>query len=161
MTFRLNWKNTRQAWRRKDRYLLRSSLSAENPAHLWRLYLQLTEIEQVFKEMKKDLSIRPIHHQNDDRIEAHIFISFLAYCLWITLKSRLRQIAPGLTPVEVLSKTAAMQMLDVKVPTTDGRTVVLTRYTEPGEDQQLLLHQLHLELPPQPPSKIESKSGGL
>ena len=161
VTFRLNWKKYRQVWRREGRYLLRSTLSAENPEQLWRLYLQLTEIEQVFKEMKNDLSIRPIHHQNDDRIEAHIFISFLAYCLWITLKSRLRQIAPGLTPAEVLSKMAAMQMLDVKLPTTDGRTVVLTRYTKPDRDQQLLMHQLRLQLPPQPPPKIESKSDRL
>lgn len=161
VTFRLNWKKYRQSWRREGRYLLRSSLSAENPHHLWRLYMQLTEIEQVFKEMKNDLSIRPIHHQKDERIEAHIFISFLAYCLWITLKHRLRERAPGLTPAEMLSKMAAMQMLDVKLPTTDGRTVVLSRYTEPSEDQKLLLHQLHLELPPQPPPKIVSKADAL
>jgi hypothetical protein len=161
VTFRLNWKKYRQSWRREGRYLLRSSLSAENPEHLWRLYMQLTEIEQVFKEMKNDLSIRPIHHQNDDRIEAHIFISFLAYCLWVTLKHRLRERAPGLTPAEMLSKMAAMQMLDVKLPTTDGRTVVLSRYTEPDQDQKLLLHQLYLKLPPQSPPEIESKSATL
>ena len=119
------------------------------------------QIEQVFKEMKNDLSIRPIHHQSDDRIEAHIFISFLSYCVWVTLKRRLHQMAPGLTPAEVLSKMAAMQMLDVKLPTTDGRTVVLTRYTQPDRDQQLLIHQLRLQLPPQPPPKIESKSDRL
>ncbi len=158
VSFRLNWKNYRQAYRREGRYLLRSTLSADNPHRLWHLYIQLTEIEQVFKEMKNDLSIRPIHHQRDDRIEAHIFISFLAYCLWVTLKRRLRDLAPGLTAVEVLSKMAAMQMLDVKLPTTDGRTVVLTRYTEPSKDQKLLLNQLKLELPAQPPPKIESKT---
>ena len=103
-------------------------------------------------------SIRPIHHQTDDRINAHIFISFMAYCLWVTLKHRLRALAPGLTPAEVLSKMAAIQMLDVKLPTTDGRTVILTRHTEPGDDQKLLLNRLHLELPPQPPPKIESKN---
>ncbi len=157
LSFRLNLKKYRQAYRREGRYLLRSTLSAENPEQLWRLYLQLTEIEQVFKEIKNDLSIRPIHHQRDDRIEAHIFISFLAYSLWVTLKRRLYPMAPGLTPAEVLSKMAAIQMLDVKLPTTDGRTVVLTRYTEPGEDQKLLLNRLHLELPPQPPPPIESK----
>ncbi len=151
LSFRLNLKKYRQAYRREGRYLLRSTLSAENPEQLWRLYLQLTEIEQVFKEIKNDLSIRPIHHQRDDRIEAHIFISFLAYSLWVTLKRRLYPMAPGLTPAEVLSKMAAIQMLDVKLPTTDGRTVVLTRYTEPGEDQKLLLNRLHLELPPQLP----------
>ena len=111
--------------------------------------------------MKNDLAIRPIHHQNDERIEAHIFISFLSYCLWVTLKARLRQATPGLTLAEVLSKTAAIQMLDVKLPTTAGRTVVLTRYAQPNEDQQLLLHQLGLELPAQPPPRTESKSDPL
>ena len=161
LTFRLNWKKYRQACRREGRYLLRSTLSADNPQQLWHLYVQLTEIEQVFKEMKNDLSIRPIHHQRDDRIEAHIFISFLAYCLWVTLKRRLRALAPGLTPAEVLSKMAAMQMPDVKLPATDGRTVVLTRYTEPSKDQKLLLNQLKLQLPAQPPPKIESKISDL
>ncbi len=158
VTFRLNWSKYRKAWRREGRYLLRTTLSAQDPEKLWHHYLQLTEIEQVFKEMKNDLSIRPIHHQTDDRINAHIFISFMAYCLWVTLKHRLRALAPGLTPAEVLSKMAAIQMLDVKLPTTDGRTVILTRHTEPGDDQKLLLNRLHLELPPQPPPKIESKN---
>ncbi len=145
--FRLNWKKYRHAYRRQGRYLLRSTLSADNPHRLWHLYIQLTDIEQVFKEMKNDLSIRPIHHQNDDRIEAHIFISFLSYCQWVTLKRRLRDLAPGLTAAEVLAKMAAMQMLDVKLPTPDGRTVVLTRYTEPSKDHMLLLNQSKLELP--------------
>jgi transposase len=158
VTFGLNWKKYRQAYRREGRYLLRSNLSGDDPGQLWSYYLQLTEIEQVFKEMKNDLSIRPIHHQKDDRIEAHIFISFLAYCLWITLKQRLKALAPGLTPAEALSKMSAMQMLDVKIPTTDGRTVVLTRYTQPNDDQTLLLNRLNLQLPPQPPPKIESKT---
>ncbi len=158
VTFGLNWSKYRKAYRREGRYLLRTTLSAQNPEQLWRHYLQLTEIEQVFKEIKNDLSIRPIHHQTDDRINAHIFISFMAYCLWVTLKHRLRALAPGLTPAEVLSKMAAIQMLDVKLPTTDGRTVILTRHTEPGDDQKLLLNRLHLELPPQPPPKIESKN---
>jgi transposase len=158
VTFRLNWKKYRQAYRREGRYLLRSNLPDEDPGKLWSYYLQLTEIEQVFKEMKNDLAIRPIHHQKDNRIEAHIFISFLAYCLWITLKHRLKALAPGLTPAEVLSKMSAMQMLDVKIPTTDGRTIILTRYTQPNDEQALLLNQLNLQLPPQPPPKIQTKS---
>lgn len=158
VSFRLNWKKYRRSYRREGRYLLRTILDSKEPGRIWSFYLQLTEIEQVFKEMKNDLAIRPIYHQKDDRIEAHIFISFLAYCLWVTLKRRLRDLAPGLTPAEVLSKLSAIQMLDVKLPTTDGRTVVLTRRTEPNEDQKLLLEQMKLALPPQPPPKIEPKT---
>ena len=94
-------------------------------------------MEQAFKELKDDLAIRPIYHQTDERIEAHIFIAFLAYCLQVTLKQRLRSLAPGLTPRSVLDKMAAIQMVDVHLPTTDGRTVILSRYTEPEPDQAL------------------------
>ncbi len=111
-------------------------------------------MEQAFKELKGDLAIRPVYHQTDERIEAHIFVAFLAYCLQVTLKQRLRALAPGLTPRAELEKFAVMQMLDVHFPTTDGRTLVFTRYTQPEKDQQLLLHQLKLCLPPQPPPKI-------
>ena len=153
-TFSVNRKKLRQACRRDGRYLLRSNLSGENPAQLWEYYIQLTEIEQAFKELKGDLAIRPIYHQREDRIEAHIFVAFLAYCLQVTLKQRLRALAPGLTPRAVLEKFSAMQMVDVHLPTTDGRTLILTRYTEPEKDQQILLQRLRLELPPQPPPKI-------
>ena len=112
------------------------------------------DIEQAFKELKGDLAIRPIYHQTDARIEAHIFVAFIAYCLQITLKQRLRSLAPGLTPRSVLDKKAAMQMLDVHLPTTDGRTIVLSRYTEPEADQAILLQLLKISLPAQPPPRI-------
>jgi len=99
------------------------------PAELWAFYIELTEVEQAFKELKGDLAIRPVYHQTDERIEAHIFVAFLAYCLQVTLKQRLRTLAPGLTPRAVLEKLSAIQMLDVHFPTTDGRTLVFTRYT--------------------------------
>jgi len=155
-TFSLNRKKLRQTRRREGRYLLRSNLSAEDPAKLWTYYIQLTEIEQAFKELKSDLAIRPIYHQRDDRIEAHIFVAFLAYCLQVTLKQRLRALAPGLTPRAALEKFSALQMVDVHLPTTDGRTLILSRYTEPEKDQQLLLQQLRLQLPQQPPPRITS-----
>ncbi len=101
-----------------------------------------------------DLAIRPIYHQTDERIEAHIFVAFLAYCLQVTLKQRLRSLAPGLTPRSALDKMAAMQMVDVHLPTTDGRTIVLSRYTEPEAEQALLLRQLNFSLPAQPPPRI-------
>ena len=153
-TFRLNTTKLRQARSREGRYLLRTNLTARDPAQLWRLYIQLTEIEQVFKEIKQDLGLRPIHHQTDERIQAHIFVAFLSYCLLVTLKARLRRHAGGLTPRSVLEQLKAIQMLDVKAPTTDGRDLTLTRYTQPDTAQQLILAQLGLTLPPQPPPRI-------
>jgi transposase len=152
--FALNRRKLRIARRREGSYLLRSNLGGDNPALLWQYYIQLTEVEQAFKELKGDLSIRPLYHQLDARIEAHIFVAFMAYCLQVTLKHRLRALAPGLTPRSVLEKMAALQMVDVHLPTTDGRCLILSRYTQPEKDQQLLLSQLKLELPPQPPPKI-------
>jgi transposase len=152
--FRLNWQNLRQARRREGSYLLRSNLTGGDPEQLWAFYLQLTEVEQAFRELKDDLAIRPIYHQADARIEAHIFVAFLAYCLQVTLKQRLRALAPGLTPRSVLEKMAAIQMVDVHLPTTDGRAVVLSRYTEAEPDQALLLQRLKIRLPDQPPPRI-------
>ena len=150
----MNWQNLREARRREGSYLLRSNLTGSDPAQLWAFYLQLTEVEQAFKELKGDLAIRPIYHQTDERIEAHIFVAFLAYCLQVTLKQRLRSLAPGLTPRSVLDKMAAIQMVDVHLPTTDGRTVILSRYTEPEPDQAILLQRLKINLPAQPPPRI-------
>ena len=154
-TFELNRKKLRKARRSEGTYLLRTNLVAENPEELWRQYIVLTEVEQAFKELKNDLDIRPIHHQKDDRIEAHIFVSFLSYCLQVTLKHRAKRKAPGLTPRAILEKFKAMQMIDVHLPTTDGRNLILPRYTHPERDVELLLHQLNLVLPDQPPPRIE------
>jgi transposase len=156
--FSLNRCKLRIARRREGRYLLRSNLKGDDPALLWHYYIQLTEVEQAFKELKGDLSIRPIYHQLDARIEAHIFVAFMAYCLQVTLKYRLRALAPGLTPRVVLEKMAALQMVDVHLPTTDGRCLVLSRYTHPEPEHQVLLSQLKLELPDQPPPKITSNA---
>jgi transposase len=153
-SFRLNWQRLREARRREGSYLLRSNLTDRDAGQLWAFYLQLVEVEQAFKELKNDLAIRPIYHQSDPRIEAHIFVAFLAYCLQVTLKQRSRALATGLTPRAVLDKMAAMHMVDVHLPTTDGRTVVLARYTEPEPDQALLLQQMKLRLPAQPPPRI-------
>ena len=156
-TFGLRKDKLRTVRRREGSYLLRSNLTGEDPAALWRYYIQLTEIEQAFKELKSDLAIRPIYHQCDKRIEAHIFVAFIAYCLQVTLKQRLRSLAPGLTPRAALEKLAPMQMVDVRMPTTDGRVLILPRYTQPDTDQKLLLSQLKLTLPGQPPPRIHSQ----
>ncbi len=156
LSYRLDRKKLRQARRREGRYLLRTNLIADDPAQLWSYYLQLVAVEEAFKNLKGDLAIRPIFHQNEARLEAHIFIAFLAYGLHVTLRRRLHALAPGLTPRSVLEKFAAMQMIDLHVPTTDGRELVLTRYTEPEPELSLLLDKLRLELPKQPAPKISA-----
>jgi hypothetical protein len=153
-TYALNRKKLRIGLRREGRYLLRTNLTGRDPAELWQFYIQLTEIEAAFKNLKDDLELRPIYHQRIERIEAHIFVAFMAYCLHVTLRARLGPLAGGLTPRAVLDKFAAIQMLDVHFPTTDGRTLILSRYTELNPDQNLLVRQLNLELPPQPPPRI-------
>ena len=119
-----------------------------------RRYIQLTQIEAAFRGLKSELKVRPIYHQLEHRVDAHILIAFLAYCLQVTLKNRLAAHAPGLTPAAVLDKLAAVQMIDVWVPTVDGRWLILPRYTQPEKDLQMLLEKLHLVLPPQPPPRI-------
>jgi hypothetical protein len=136
---------------RDGHYLLRSNVTADDPKVLWERYVQLTEIEAVFKALKSDLAVRPIHHQLEHRVEAHIFVAFLAYCLLVTLKKRLQAHAPGLTPRAVLEKLKTIQMLDVWLPTTNGRHLVMSRYTQPESDQELVLRKLGLRYPEQPP----------
>jgi hypothetical protein len=154
LRFELRRDKLRQVRRREGRYLLRTNLTEEDPARLWQYYIQLTEVEQAFKELKSDLAIRPIYHQTDARIEAHIFVAFVAYCLQVTLKQRLRALAPGLTPRAVIEELSGIQMVDVRLPTTDGRQLVLSRYTQPETEQTLLLQQLQLKLPAQSPPRI-------
>lgn len=145
------WSIVESVRRGEGTYLLRTNLTAGRPEELWKQYIVLTEIKQ-------DLSIRPIYHQKDKRTEAHIFVSFRAYCLQLTLKHRARVRAPGLTPRAILEKFKAMQMLDVHLPTTDGRVLILPRYTQPGKDLKLLMHQLNLTLPDQ--SSAQTNKGG-
>ena len=138
-------------------YLLRSNLVGEDPAVLWERYVQLAQIEAAFKTMKSELGIRPLYHQLGHRVEAHILVAFLAYCLLVTLKNRLQALAPGLTPKAVLEKLSTIQMLDVWLPTTDQRWLVMPRFTQPEADQAILLHKLKLELPHQPPPRIKTR----
>jgi len=152
--FSLRKNKLREVRRREGRYLLRSNLPAEQTERLWEFYVQLTEVEGAFKNLKDDLKLRPFHHQLLERIEAHIFVAFLAYCLQVTLRGQLRRLAGGLTPRAVLEKFASMQMLDVHFPTTDGRQLIFRRYTQPEKDQKILLARLAWELPPQAPPQI-------
>jgi len=152
--FRVEKSKLQKAQQRDGHYLLRSNLTAEDPAVLWTRYVQLTQIEAVFRSLKSDLGIRPIYHHLENRVDAHILIAFLAYCLQVTLKNRLQIHAPGLTPTAVLEKLGTVQMIDVWIPTRDGRWLILPRYTQPARDLQLLLEQIQLELPSQPPPRI-------
>jgi DDE family transposase len=153
-TYRLDRNRLRRTRRREGRYLLRTNLTEHDPAKLWSYYLQLVAVEEAFKDLKGDLAIRPIFHQDEQRVEAHIFIAFLAYCLHVTLRRRLHTLAPGLTPRSVLEKFSAVQMIDVHIPTTDSRELMLTRYTQPEPELKLLIDKLRLDLPAQPPPKI-------
>jgi hypothetical protein len=161
VTFRgsFDWAGWRQSREREGAYVLRGHLPtamAGDGAGLWRMYMQLVQVEQAFKNIKGDLAIRPIHHQLEERVEAHILVAFLGYALLASLRMKLQDAAPGLTPRAVLEKLSAIRMVDVCIPTTDGRLLVMPRYIEPEADQQLVLDKLHLALPPQPPPRIRA-----
>jgi transposase len=156
LTFRLDRAKLRTVRQREGRYLLRTNLSADNPELLWRCYMQLVFVEEAFRTLKGDLGLRPIYHHKPERIEAHLFVAFLAYCPSITLRQRLKALAGGLMPRVVFEKLATLQLLDVRVPTTDGRELLLVRRTEPDRDVALLLARLKLTLPPQPPPRIST-----
>jgi hypothetical protein len=138
-------------------YLLRSNLSDKEPDWLWKLYMLRVEIEAVFKSFKNDLGLRPIYHSVEARVEAHIFVCFLAYCMQVTLRQRLTALAPGLTPRAVLETLAQVQMLDLEMPTSDGRWLVMSRYTQPDKAVALLLARLKLQLPDQPPPRLSAQ----
>jgi transposase len=152
--FRVDQKKLQEAEWHDGHYLLRSNLTAGDPSVLWTRYVQLTQIESVFRSLKNDLGIRPIYHQVEHRADAHILIAFLAYCLQVTLKQRLLLHAPGLTPAAVLGKLAEIKMIDVWIPTVDQRWLILPRYTQPSADTKLLIEKLRLELPNQPPPRL-------
>ncbi len=156
-TFRLNQQALKDAELYDGHYLLRSNLTDQEPEWLWKLYILLVEIEAVFKSFKNDLGLRPIYHSVGPRVDAHIFVCFLAYCLHVTLKQRLNALAPGLTPRAVLDALAGVQMLDLEVPTSDGRWLVMSRYTQPDKAVELLLGQLKMKLPEQPPPRLSAE----
>jgi len=155
-SFAVDKQKLNAAQQRDGHYLLRSNLTGEDPAVLWTRYVQLTQIESVFRSLKSELGIRPIHHQLEHRADAHVLIAFLAYCLQVTLKNRLMIRAPGLTSTAVLEKLATIQMVEVWIPMVDGRWLMLPRHTQPEKDVQAMLNQLQITLPSQPPPRIKS-----
>ena len=146
-----------EAQQRDGHYLLRGFAAGDQAASLWERYMQLTEIEAAFKALKSDLQLRPIRHHVELRIEAHILVCFLAFCLSVTLRKRLQAHAPGLTPRAVLETLSGILMLDVHVPLADGRELMMPRYTQPEPEQRLVLEKLGWELPPQPPPRIRQQ----
>jgi transposase len=155
-SFQVDKAKLKAAQQRDGHYLLRSNLTGEDPAVLWTRYVQLTQIESVFRSLKSELGIRPIYHQLEHRADAHVLIAFLAYCLQVTLKNRLLLYAPGLTPAAVLEKLATIQMVEVWIPMVDGRWLILPRHTEPDKDVQAMLDHLHMTLPAQPPPRVKA-----
>jgi transposase len=158
--FRVDKKKLQEAEWHDGHYLLRSNLTAGDPSVLWARYVQLTQIESVFRSLKSELGIRPIYHQLEHRADAHILIAFLAYCLQVTLKHRLLLHAPGLTPTAVLEKLAEIKMIDVWIPTVDQRWLILPRYTQPALDTKLLIKKLKLQLPSQPRPRLVAQKQG-
>jgi transposase len=155
-SFEVGKAKLKSAQQRDGHYLLRSNLTGEDPAVLWTRYVQLTQIESVFRSLKSELSIRPIGHQLEHRADAHVLVAFLAYSLQVTLKNRLMMHAPGLTPAAVFEKLATIQMVEVWIPMVDGRWLVMPRHTQPEPDVQALLNQIRITLPSQPPPRIKA-----
>ena len=155
-SFQVDKAKLKAAEQRDGHYLLRSNLTGEDPAVLWARYVQLTQIESVFRSLKSELNIRPIGHQLEHRADAHVLVAFLAYSLQVTLKNRLMKHAPGLTPAAVFEKLATIQMVEVWLPMVDGRWLVMPRHTQPEPDVQALLNQIRITLPSQPPPRIKA-----
>jgi transposase len=162
---RLFWqvKEDRQNWRklREGSYMLRTNLKADTAEQLWSQYMQLTEAEAAFRALKSQLSIRPLFHQLEARVKAHVMVAFLGYALWVTLKHLLKRRPPivpqetssgvdnamPLSPMKAIALLSTLQSADIILPTTDGRELRLRRVTEPNAEQKSLLHQLRIRLP--------------
>lgn len=152
--YELNLEPYHEALERDGSYILRSNAMPSDPITMWSMYTQLVWIESAFKSMKSDLAIRPIWHQVQPRVEAHLFVAFMGYCLMAALRKHLESAAPGLSPKAVFEQLGAIQMVDVCLPTSDGRWLIMPRHTEPEQEQLMLLEKLNLTLPPQPPPRI-------
>lgn len=154
--FRFNARTYKEMIYRDGTYFLRTNQAGKGAVELWQQYILQTNVEQAFKELKSDLSIRPIRHHLEERVEAHVFIAFMSYCLQITLRQKLRHSASGLTSRAALEILAKIKMLDVYIPTADHRTIHLQRYTQPEMEHKILLDKLNMTLPKQAPPKIYS-----
>ncbi|MBL7106781.1 MAG: transposase [Phycisphaerae bacterium] len=153
-SFTFNHQKYRAMIYRDGMYFLRTNQTGKEAVELWQQYMLQCNIEQAFKELKSDIGVRPVYHHREERVDAHIFVAFLSYCLQATLRQKLRSSAFGLTSQAVLETLSRIQMLDVSIPTQDGRTLRMQRYTEAKVEHKLILEKLHMTLPPQSPPKI-------
>jgi hypothetical protein len=148
---RLHWRaiEDRRTWQqaREGAYLLRTNLRADSAAELWTKYIQLTEAEAAFRALKSELAIRPLFHQLERRVKAHILVAFLGYALWVTLKHLLRRKNVELSPAKALALLSTLQSADIVLPTTDGREIRLRCITRPEPEQRALLDRLGIALP--------------
>lgn len=147
----LAWRliEARRAWRnaREGAYLLRTNLEGQTAEELWMKYIQLTEAEAAFRALKSELAIRPLFHQIEHRVKAHLLVAFLGYALWVTLKHLLHHCGTGLTPARALAQLATLQSADIVLPATDGREIRLRRVATPTPEQHRLLDQLDITIP--------------
>src|SRR5437899_1786520 len=148
---RLVWrqKPKQQQWReaREGAYLLRTNLTADSAAELWKKYMQLTEVEAAFRSLKSELALRPLFHQRERRVKAHVLVAFLGYALLVTLKHLLKRSASEYSPAQALKRLAEIYSVDIVLPTIEGREIWLRRITKLDHEQQRILHQLQLQLP--------------
>jgi transposase len=155
------YKFNRTAYRkmllRDGLYLLRTNLTETEPDIIWQRYVLLTQVEAAFKSLKSDLAVHPVRHQLEHRVEAHIFVAIMGYCLMVTLRQKLRSCADGLTAQDVLDKLGSIMMIDVRIPTADGRMLQIRRYSQPEQEHRIILDKLRMTLPKQPPPKIYSR----
>jgi transposase len=149
-----------QAVRREGAYLLRAYGSEQDPQKLWQTYMQLSEAEAAFRTLKSEVKIRPIWHWLERRVEAHVLVAFLGYCLWVCLKKRAERMAPSLTPWQIVDQLGRIALVEVWFELKDGRQLCLPRITQPEPVQALLLSQLNWKLPAQPPPRIYQKDAG-
>ena len=154
--YKFNSATYRKMLLRDGMYLLRTNLTETDPDIIWQRYILLTQVEAAFKSLKSDLAVHPVHHQLEHRVEAHIFVAVMGYCLMVTLRQKLRGCADGLTAQDVLDKLGSIMMIDVRIPTADGRMLEMRRYSQPEVEHRIILDKLKMDLPKQPPPKIYS-----
>ena len=155
--YKLNRAAYRKMLLRDGMYLLRTNLTETDPDIIWQRYILLTQVEAAFRSLKSDLAVRPMRHQLEHRVEAHIFVAVMGYCLMVTLRQKLRGCADGLTAKDVLDKLGSIMMIDVRIPTADGRMLEMRRYSQPEPEHHIILDKLRMVLPKQPPPKIYSR----
>ena len=153
-SFKLKRKQLKKAYRQDGIYLIRTNLYEDDPGKLWEQYIQLTEVEAAFRTLKSEVGLRPVYHWIELRVEAHVMLAFLAYAMWVCLKWKLKAVAAGLSPRQVIELFRSIQLVEVWFDTLDNRRICLPRITIPQPEHQAVLDQIKWSLPVQPPPRI-------